>query len=118
MRIGVVTFWIVLLAVGLALALTNPGPSDFQRFAEEQLEEVLVEQLGDSPLGRALAGAGSRFAGPLIRDATERDNYVLFSRYTLRLGSSSDDRNTWVFVGIGGHFLEWQPPDDLNESAE
>jgi len=118
MRTGAITFLVVLLGTALALALTNPGPDDFQRFAEDQLEDVLVEQLGEEPLGRALAGAGSRFAGPLIRDATERENRLLFSRYTLTLGPSSTDEQAWVFIGVGGRFVEWQRPAGLDHSDE
>lgn len=118
MRTGFITFLVVLLGTALALVLTNPGPDDFQRFAEEQLEEVLVEQLGDEPLGRALAGAGSRFAGPLIRDATTRENRVLFSRYTLTLNTSADDDQAWVFIGVGGRFVEWQRPAVLDDNVE
>lgn len=118
MRTGVITFLAVLLGAALALALTNPGPDDFQRFAEDQLEEVLVQELGDEPLGRALAGAGSRFAGPLIRDATVRENRLLFSRYTLALGSSASDDDAWVFIGVGGRFIEWQRPAALDDNVE
>ncbi len=117
MRSFLGTFLTVLIVVSVALAFTNPGPDDFQRFAEEQLEEKIIAELGDEPLGRALAGAGSRFVGPLIREATERENLILFSRYTLNLGGSESSGQRWVFIGAGTYFIEWQRPEGLRQDS-
>lgn len=108
------TLWrttgIVLIIAAAALAATNPGPDDFHAFAEQQLEEAIVEELGDSELGRALAGAGTELISSYLEDVTVRENYGLVSIYAIHL-TDEDDEPAWRFLGIGGQFVLLDEPD-------
>ncbi len=106
---------LLLMVAVLALAFTNPAMGDFETFAEAHLETVLVREMGDSVLGRALAGAGAGIAGAHVERITERTDYVLYSLYTVDLDGSADEADDWRFLGIGGQFVELQRPASLRE---
>lgn len=100
---------VVLLGV---LVVTNPGMDAFSDFVAEQSERILQQETGDSPLGRALAGAGGGLAGSLVERVTERRTYLLFSTYTIDPGGTADDASEWRFLGIAGRFFELESPED------
>ncbi len=102
----------VLLLVGaaVALALSNPQMDQFQDFARERSEELVLRETGDTNVGRFLANVGGGLAGAFVDDITERNNYVLFSTYTI--GSNDDgDNDSWRFLGVGGQFIELERPE-------
>ena len=107
----------ILLAVIalVVLFLFNPEMADFQIFAEEQSERLLQQQTGDSDLGRVLSGLGSRLLGSNIHRFTERQNYGVFSIYTIDLGGDEEPEKEWRFLGIAGQFLELERPTSLEE---
>lgn len=103
----------LLLAVVLgALVVTNPGMDAFSDFVAEQSERILQRETGDSPLGRALAGAGAGLAGAYVERVTERRTYLLFSTYTIDLDGTSSTSHEWRFLGIAGRFVELDNPDE------
>lgn len=100
---------VVLLGV---LVATNPGMEAFSTFAADQSERILREETGDSPLGRALAGAGAGLAGSYVERVTERRSYLLFSTYTINLADTADETHAWRFLGIAGRFVELDNPEE------
>ena len=104
---------LALVAGGLlaVLAFTNPDAEAFQDYVQARSEEVLRRETGDGALGRLVSRLGSSVTGALAGNIGERHNYVLFSTYTIDL--DGDDR--WRFVGIGGHFFEWEAPAALQD---
>lgn len=94
-----------LLAVALfALAALNPGMAAFESFVEEQSEQILRKEAGDSALGKALSGAGAALAGSYVSKITERDNYLVCSFYTLDVDrDGAPDRR---FLGLANRFFE------------
>lgn len=109
MRTGLV---VALLGV-IALAIFNPGMDTFRVFIGERAEQIIVDETGDSSLGRALSEAGGSLAGQYVDRITERDNYIIFSTYTIDLDGRDSDEEQWSFLGIAGQFLELERPDAI-----
>ncbi len=100
------------LAIG-GLALTNAGMEAFPAFVEDRSARILQQGTGDSPVGRAIAGAGAGLAGSYVDRVTRRQNYLAFSIYTIDLDGAPDDADyDWRFLGIGRQFTELNAPDD------
>lgn len=117
MRIGI----IVAGLLAILLAAYNPGMDDFTAFVESETEVILQGRLGESPLGRALAGAGAGMIRVIVERVTERTNYFVFSTYTIDLAAMggvprvADDSNeeAWRFLGVAGRFVELHRPESL-----
>lgn len=107
-------FLMVILAVG-ALILFNPEMPEFKFFVETQSEQILLQETGDTALGRLLSGAGSSLLGDMVDRVTRRDNYVIFSIYTVDLDGQEEEANEWRFLGIGGQFVELHRPESMRE---
>jgi hypothetical protein len=114
MRTGIVTA----LLAAIALAFFNPSMDDFSLFVRAQSEQILIDETGDTSLGRALSAFGSRLAGDYVHRVTERRNYFVFSTYTIDLDGPERTGNEWRFLGIGGRFIELDRPEVLREGAE
>ena len=106
MRTGLV---VLILAV-IALALFNPDMEDFQMFVQTHTEELIREEMGDGLLSEALSSLGSSLAADHVDEVTERDNYLIFSTYTIDV-DRNDDGDEWRFLGMAGQFLELERPE-------
>jgi hypothetical protein len=106
-------FLIVLLFVAVALVATNPGPESFERFVREHAARQIEAQ--NLPGGGLLGQLGGGLLGQMARQHVERDNYLLFSVYTLDLDGPQREGEEWRFLGIGTTFLELQRPESLRE---
>ena len=113
MRTGLV---VVLLAI-IALAFYNPGMDDFAVFVEANAESIILEEAGSTMLGRALSGAAGNLAGEYVPRLTERDNYLIFSTYTIDFDGTDSDAEDWRFLGIAGRFVELERPQSMRESG-
>lgn len=105
------TGFIILTVIVIALAISNPGEEQFRNFVSDRAELAIQEETGDSMLGRALSGAGASVAGEFAERVTDRENYYVFSTYTIDLGDASSDPEEWKFLGIAGQFVELERPD-------
>lgn len=106
MRTGIV----VAVVGAVALAIFNPGMDEFRLFIGDRAEQIIADETGDSVLGRALSGTGGSLASQYVARITERDNYILFSTYTIDLDGRESDEEHWSFLGIAGQFLELERP--------
>jgi hypothetical protein len=109
MRTGLVA----LLIVVLALIWFNPDMADFKTFIGAQSERLLQQETDDSEFGDFLSQAGGALAGAFVDRITDRNNYLLFSTYTIDFDGDEADENEWRFLGIAGFFLELQQPEAL-----
>ena len=107
MRTGLVALTVVVIA----LAIFNPGMDQFRTFIRQRTEVAIQEETGGSMLGRALSGAGASLAGEYVDRVTERENYYLFSTYTIDLDGSAGEQNAWTFLGIAGQFVAVERPN-------
>ncbi|MFW6022409.1 MAG: hypothetical protein ACOCQW_02695 [Halanaerobiaceae bacterium] len=78
---------IVLLLVVILLVLTNPSEEDFLDWSMQQLE-----QESQSELEELLEGVIGR---PVLQMATEKQDYLLFSIFTINKGG-----NSAVYIGF------------------
>lgn len=111
MRTGIVSA----LLVVLALAWFNPDMADFRQFVRLESSDILLEETGDSEIGRALSGLGSQLAGSYVDRITTRRNYFLFSSYTVKLGGEESEEDEWRFIGFAAHFFETNRPEFLEK---
>lgn len=107
MRTGLV---VLILAI-IALTLFNPDMEDFQFFVETQTEELIRDQIGESPLSEALSELGSGLASDHVDEITERRNYFIFSTYTIDFDGETNRGGEWRFLGLAGQFLELERPE-------
>lgn len=110
MRTGLVAATVIVIA----LAIFNPGMEQFQAFVRQRTELAIQEETGGSMLGRALSGAGASIAEEYVQRVTERENYYLFSTYTIDLGGEGGEKQEWKFLAIAGQFVEMDRPGSEN----
>ncbi|MFD3446591.1 DUF4359 domain-containing protein [Microbacteriaceae bacterium 4G12] len=118
--------WLALFIVGLFyLANTNPGKSEYSRWAAKQLvtrseiHEQLKKTEKEDPDGiiGEIASLGKRLAdkyvqpqvGLLIDHYTTEKNYLFFSTYTTKL-TIGKETYKYVTVGLAGNFVVVDAP--------
>jgi hypothetical protein len=107
---------LLLVCIGIVvLAVMNPQPDDFQQFVEEQLEARLQTEVrkragGDSAMGGLIAGTGASITSRYVDRATNRDNYVVASTYTVDLDGANASELEWKFLGVAGRFVPLETP--------
>ena len=83
---------IVLLLISILLVVTNPTRDDFYAWADKKARNESVSQL-EGALARIIKT-------PMLRIATVRNDYVLFSIFTVKI-----DENKDVYIGILKQFI-------------
>lgn len=112
------TFSLLLFVALLGvLFLTNPTQEDFKDFARERSEEALMQETGGGAFGELLADLGSSVVGSAAGRVSERNNYALFSTYTIDLGGDDREGDQWRFLGIAGQFIELEKPNSDDDSG-
>lgn len=81
--------FLVLILVLVVMAVTNPGKEEFSEYAVKNVENTIGQEIGD--------GITKLVAQPVVESLTERDNYILFSVFSV-----PDLTNTKFFTGDGG----------------
>ncbi|WP_238651581.1 DUF4359 domain-containing protein [Paenibacillus piscarius] len=81
--------FLVLILVLILMAVTNPGKEEFSEYAVKNLENTMGQDIGD--------GITKLVAQPVVESLTQRDNYILFSVFSV-----PDLTNTKFFTGDGG----------------
>lgn len=84
-----VKWFLVLILVLVVMAITNPGKEDFSEYALKNVENSVGQEIGD--------GITRLVAQPVVESLTERNNYILFSVFSV-----PDLTNTEFFTGDGG----------------
>jgi hypothetical protein len=131
----------LVLATGLGvggaavvLALTNPGPADFEAFAAEQLvQRATADLCGPDGLPMALRlmvrncpeliRSQRHLLGSLAAQASERQNFGLFSLYRTTIGGPRVLRflelplYRAITLAGAGQFVILSTSSDRNESA-
>ncbi len=105
---------LLLLALVVVLAVTNPGPDAFAEFAEDNVAEQIGAMAEALPAGGLLGDLGGMAAGRIIRRFADRDNYLVASVYTLDFDGRAREGEEWKFVGIATLFFEIQRPASLD----
>ena len=104
LKIGVYLIGMAIAGVGVAMAVTNPAPADYEAYATQQLSTYLQDNVctGNAPgfLGQvlqerfmqeqcsALVGNNQDQLRQLIAEGTVRQNYLVLSLYTTNLSAN------------------------------
>ena len=113
---------LLLVCIGIVvLAVMNPQPDDFQQFVEEQLEARLQTEVrkragGDSAMCGLIDGTGASITSRYVDRATNRDNYVVASTYTVDLDGANASELEWKFLGVAGRFVPLETPKPSSKS--
>ncbi len=104
---------LLLIALLIVLAVTNPGQDDFVEYAEENVAEQIEAEMEEAPVGGLLGELGGFAAGQLVQRFAHRDNYLVASVYTLDFDGRASEEEDWRFLGIAGLFFEISRPDSF-----
>ncbi|MCP9804906.1 DUF4359 domain-containing protein [Cyanobium sp. T1B-Tous] len=112
---------VVVALAAAGLAITNPGPADFQAFAAERLVDEISEELcrdGGLPVlmrmavtnCQELVQAQRAALGTVVAHHTRRSNFGVLSLYTSEIGGQSllrwrVPRFRSTVVGVAGQFV-------------
>ncbi len=105
---------LILILIAVLLAVFNPDESDFKAFVRDKSGEMVGEQVGGR-LGDVLGSLGGGMAADAVLRVTRRDNYYVFSTYTVDLDGPAATGNEWKFLGIATQFVELHRPDALKK---
>jgi len=108
-------FFLYLLVIGLGLYMFNPDEEDFAQHVETRSGEYLSTQAGDSRLGQVLADLGADVTKALAAHVTDRQNFYLFSIYTIDLDGEEADEEEWKFLAIATKFITLKKPEGIDE---
>ena len=98
---------IILVIIGVVLLVTNPTKIEFEGFVSTQISANMPSknQPGDRFTNQLVGGLVSKLAS----EATQRDNYYLFSMYTVDLAMlrffNPELPPSVKIVGIGTKFI-------------
>lgn len=109
-------FFLAILAG--TLALFNPNEDDFRTFVQERATDTISDYgraTGGSLLGVVAGEIGGRLMSALASETVERDNFFVFSLYTVDLDGSPGDAEEWRFLGIAKQFIPLKEPASLRE---
>jgi len=106
---------VLLLALSVGLALTNPTMPDYLAFLDRQLGRALEQgpQGRSGMLGAWFATEGRRVLDALIRPNTTRRNYGFFSLFETTL---LEERV--LVLGIGNKFFPLQGVESVRKKVE
>lgn len=106
---------LLLIIAAIVLGVLNPSMDDFERFVADHSERLIQEEAGHSEMGDWAAGVGAGLVERYLNRVAERENYVLFSTYTIDLDGPEQDEEHWRFLGIADQFVELERPASFKE---
>lgn len=103
---------IAIMAVLLALAVLNPDMRDFRDHVEKSVDDELASESGS----RALQQLGAGAVALLAEQVSVRNDYFLFSTYTIDLDGPDRRGADWQYLGVAGMFIQLREPDSDSSS--
>ncbi len=95
-------FILLILIIMILMAVTNPGMDDYVSWVADQSSEEASNQFEELL---------TRFVGePMIRGASSRNNYVIFSIYETNIPDLNGEESSTT-IGIFGNFFVLNSPD-------
>jgi hypothetical protein len=107
--------FLYLLLIGFALFVFNPDEDDFAAHVEKRSGEFFSSKVGDTKLSEILSDLGAGVTKALAGHVTERNNFFLFSIYTIDLDGEEADEDEWRFLGIATKFVTLKKPEGIEE---
>lgn len=95
-----------ILGLTIILVITNPSKEDFKDFLKENLSKYLTQQTGVS---NSLTNVGVNFFDDILPQQFDnliiKNDYVIFSVYSIEISILSSSDNKKEFLGIFGFFI-------------
>lgn len=113
MSLARLTSLVVALAGAVALALSNPTTDDYVQFVERELNVALDRMDQRTPsreqdlIRQVFRSQGKKLIENVVRPATVRHNWGLFSQYETRVAETKV-----VVLGIGSQFVPLKGVDE------
>ena len=113
MSLARLTVVVVILAGAVGLALSNPTPDEYLQFVERELNGALDRMDQRTPsreqdlIRQVFRAQGKKLIENVVRPATVRHNWGLFSQYETRVVDTKV-----VVLGIGGQFIPIKGVDE------
>ena len=104
---------LLLVIAAVLLAVFNPDTDDFRAFVQDNAATMAGEQIGGGDVGRVLGSVGGSLAADAAMRVTRRDNYYVWSVYTVDFDGPTGTDNEWRFLGIATQFIELHRPKAL-----
>jgi hypothetical protein len=104
-----------LIVLFAALFIFNPGEEEFADHVEKRSGEYLSTRAGEGRLGEILADLGADVTKALANHVTRRENYYLFSIYTIDLDGPEESAEEWRILGVLGKFVTLSEPEGFEE---
>lgn len=101
---------IAVVAILAALALLNPDMRDFRDHVEATMGDRISKETDSEALSRFGAGA----IALLTEQVSVRNNYLLFSTYTIDLDGPKLEGDDWHFLGVANMFFQLREPESLS----
>jgi hypothetical protein len=104
---------VVVLAVAVGLALSNPTTDDYLQFVERELNGALDRMDQRTPsreqdlIRQVFRSQGKKLVEGIVRPSTVRQNWGLLSRYETSVAETKV-----VVIGIGGQFVPVKGVDE------
>jgi hypothetical protein len=109
----------ILLVAGVllgTLALFNPDEEDFRSYVTERANEAISDRArsaGGSIFSDIVGSVGGTLAGHVASRTVRRDEYYVFSVYTIDLDGPQRRGEEWRFLGLAKQFVPLHTPDSL-----
>lgn len=109
----------ILLILGVligTLAIFNPDEEDFRSYVTERANEAISDRArsaGGRIFSDIVGSVGGTLAGHVASRTVVRDDYIVFSLYTIDLDGSQRTGEEWRFLGIAKQFVPLNTPDSL-----
>jgi len=91
---------IIVIIICFGLNITNPAREDFQVFINDVISKEFISNTDNGVLVNFISGVASSFVSKTAYNSTTRDNYYLFSIYTVNLMDEE-----YKFIGIFNTFI-------------
>lgn len=112
MSTRVLTIVMVLLAVSVGLAATNPTMGDYKAFVDELLNQAIEQKRGTArdQDEQMLRSQARQLVASLLASATVRRDWGVFSLFETKILGSD-----LLILGIGHRFIPMKGVEELNE---
>ena len=109
------TTWIILIAIVVIAAITNPDKAMHREAVKDEVKELVRDEIGDSDIesffGKIIVGA---LLDTFVEQAITVDNYLVFSLSKMRI----DNKDKVIGIGLFGHVFVSFNRDDLLEDLK
>ena len=107
------TFFIFLFVAIVSLIVYNPEMVDFRSYVDDLAQKRQFDQQRTALVTRMLRSDTVSLGSATTAYSTERNNYLIFSTYKMKVTASQEEYLVGNYLGIAGMFFD-MGADDLS----